>query len=118
MPFGFGGGFGRGWGRGWGNPYPYCRNFPWLPRWWWATPNAGQYANTIPNYNYDSPVNYAAPQMDYPQTPGFTPSYEGTQITSEQELNMLKGQTEILEDELEGIRKRITEIESSKTNKT
>ncbi len=18
-----------------GNPYPYCRNFPWLPRGWW-----------------------------------------------------------------------------------
>ncbi len=92
MPFGFGRGFGRGWGRGWGNPYPYCRNFPWLPKWWWATPNANQYASTIPYYpNYASPAN---------------------------ELDMLKGQTEILEDELEGIRKRIKEIESSKTDQT
>ncbi|MEA2089301.1 MAG: hypothetical protein U9O89_00870 [Thermoproteota archaeon] len=34
-------GFGRGlgWGYGWpGNPYPFCRWFPWLPRWWWAYP--------------------------------------------------------------------------------
>jgi len=27
-----------GWGRGLGNPYPFCRWFPWLPRWWWAYP--------------------------------------------------------------------------------
>jgi len=38
--------FGRGWGRGWfgwgfGNPYPFCRWFPWLPRWWWAYPAYG-----------------------------------------------------------------------------
>ncbi|RLG56711.1 MAG: hypothetical protein DRN88_03855 [Candidatus Hydrothermarchaeota archaeon] len=44
MPRGFGrrGGFGRGRGfgvgfRGFrGNPYPFCRFFPWLPRWWWT----------------------------------------------------------------------------------
>ncbi len=30
------GAFGRGAGYAWpGNPYPYCRNFPWLPRGWW-----------------------------------------------------------------------------------
>jgi len=23
-----------GWGRG--NPFPFCRWFPWLPRWWWT----------------------------------------------------------------------------------
>jgi len=28
-----------GWGRGFGNPYPFCRWFPWLPRWWWAYPS-------------------------------------------------------------------------------
>jgi hypothetical protein len=34
--------FGRGrfgwgrWGLGRGNPYPFCRRFPWRPRWWWA----------------------------------------------------------------------------------
>lgn len=55
MPRGFGRGWGFGWfgapfGRGWrrGNPFPFCRWFPWLPRWWWATPYAGYYAKTIP----------------------------------------------------------------------
>lgn len=52
----------------------------------------------------------------FPYSPA--PGQSAAQITSEQELDMLKGQTEILEDELEGIRKRIKEIESSKTNKT
>jgi len=34
---------GRGWfGRGFGNPYPFCRWFPWLPRWWWAYPAFSQ----------------------------------------------------------------------------
>ncbi len=53
MPRGFGRGFfwpgyfgfGGFWGRG--NPYPFCRFFPWLPRWWWASPYAAQYAATI-----------------------------------------------------------------------
>jgi hypothetical protein len=49
---GWGGGWGRGFGRGWGNPYPFCRNFPWLPRWWWATPYVGHYASTIPYTGY------------------------------------------------------------------
>jgi len=54
MPRGFRGRFfwpgyfvpGGFWGRG--NPYPFCRFFPWLPRWWWASPYAMQYAATIP----------------------------------------------------------------------
>ncbi|NQT81402.1 hypothetical protein HQ563_00130 [bacterium] len=54
-------------GGGRGNPYSFCRNFPWLPRWWWATPYASQYAGTIPYvggayppaYGYGSP--YAPP---------------------------------------------------------
>ncbi len=36
---GYGMGLGRGlwgFGRGMGNPYPFCRFFPWLPRWWWS----------------------------------------------------------------------------------
>jgi len=49
--------------------------------------------------------------------PGFPTPYDpyGTaQITPEQELDMLKGQSEVLEDELDGIRKRITELEEEK----
>jgi len=39
LPRGWAGrGFWFGWGRGFGNPYPFCRWFPWLPRWWWTYP--------------------------------------------------------------------------------
>jgi hypothetical protein len=68
MGFGFGMGFGRGlghgFGRGWfgvgwgrGNPYPYCRFAPWLPRRWWAGPNAGYYGAPDPRYSmpYNDP---------------------------------------------------------------
>jgi len=67
MPRGFGGrswGFGYfGWGGFWGrgNPYPFCRFFPWLPRWWWASPYAAQFAATIPGYG-----PYYRPGMMYP----------------------------------------------------
>jgi len=121
MPFGreFGRGFGRGfgrwaygpsgyggygaypvwdWGRGRGNPFAFCRNFPWLPRWWWATPNAVQYGATIPYSGYG----------DFPAV---NEPYSTTQIKPEQELDMLKGQAEMLEDELGGIKKRMTELE-------
>ncbi len=48
--------FGWGWpGRGRGNPYPFCRSYPWLPRRWWATPYAGQYAAPIPYMGYGYP---------------------------------------------------------------
>ena len=60
MPRGFGGrGFWGGW-YGWGgfwrgNPYPFCRFFPWLPRWWWASPYISQYASTIGYFPYYRP---------------------------------------------------------------
>jgi len=51
-------GRGRGWwgrGRGWfwgfrGNPFPFCRFFPWLPRWWWL-----YYPYPWPYYPYSVP---------------------------------------------------------------
>ena len=45
--------FGRGrfgwgrWGPGRGNPYPFCRWFPWRPRWWWAY-GSGPYSAGVP----------------------------------------------------------------------
>lgn len=96
MPFGMG--FGRGFGRGFagwaygpygygaypvwgwggrGNPFPFCRNFPWLPRWWWATPNAAQYGATIPYYGYGFPYYGTGYPYAYP---GFAPpGYPGVQ---------------------------------------
>ncbi|MEA2074628.1 MAG: hypothetical protein U9O85_02675 [Euryarchaeota archaeon] len=54
---GFGRGFGIGFGsgRGMGNPYPFCRNFPWLPRWWWT----GMYGPIAPS-------TYPVPYYGYP----------------------------------------------------
>jgi len=55
---GFWSGFGPGRGMGMGNPYPFCRNFPWLPRWWWT----GMYGpmapgiSPVPSYGY--PYSY------------------------------------------------------------
>jgi len=50
---------GRGWfgawGGGRGNPYPFCRFYPWLPRWWWVAPYAGYYAATIPYAGFAYP---------------------------------------------------------------
>ena len=68
MPYGrrwFNQGMGRGIGRGMGNPYPFCRNFPWLPRRWWASPYTGQYAATsLRKMGYGYP-NYSAGFMPF-----------------------------------------------------
>lgn len=61
-------------------------------------------------------------QIPYPQAPGFpmegypTPydPWGAASMTPERELNILKGQAEIIEDELDGIRKRIEELEGGK----
>ena len=58
-------------------------------------------------YAYGSAVNPYA----YGGAP-FAPA-----VTSEQELEGLKGQTEYLEDTLDGIKKRIEELESHKSSK-
>jgi len=49
-----------------------------------------------------------------PSIPGFATPYDpwgAAQITPEQELDILKGQAEMLEDELDGIKARIKELE-------
>ena len=59
---GFWPGFGPGRGMGLGNPYPFCRNFPWLPRRWWTgmygaiAPVPGTYP--VPYYGYPYPYSY------------------------------------------------------------
>ncbi len=62
--FGWGGGWGWGLGWGMGNPYPFCRNFPWLPRRWWAAPYTGYYGATTPYMGYG-----------YPYYGGYYPTY-------------------------------------------
>ena len=101
---GFGGFFGRGWGvRGWaGNPYPFCRWFPWLPRWWWAYPYGG-YSTSYPTI----PQAGVSPMGGVPTTPfmPFAPTY-----SKEQERQMLDQQLKALEVQIEVIQKRLKEL--------
>ena len=86
-----GGGFGRGRGFGWaGAGYG-------MPAW----------GGSVSPYVYGGAVNPYA----YGGAP-FAPV-----ITPEQELDGLKGQAEYLEDSLDGIKKRIEELESQKSSK-
>jgi hypothetical protein len=63
-----------------GNPFPFCRNFPWLPRWWWASPYAGQYAGTIPY-----PGGFPSVQpYGWPYAPGYPSSSQPVMPTQAQ----------------------------------
>jgi hypothetical protein len=67
---GYGMGMGRrpwGFGRGMGNPYPFCRFFPWLPRWWWS----GMYGPMRP-YPYGP---YGVPPAYQPYGAAYSPPY-------------------------------------------
>jgi hypothetical protein len=91
---GFGGGLWRGRGGGWGR-----RN------WFYATGLTGwqRAAYGYPAYGAGMPYNMPySPAPNTPYTAGFS---------REDELNALKGQAEYLEDSLEGIKRRITELE-------
>ena len=84
-------GRGRGGGRGRRNWY-YATGFP-----GWATTGYG-----LPAWgSYVNPYAYGSA----PFAPG---------LTTKQELDGLKGQAEYLEDSLDGIKKRIEELESRK----
>lgn len=89
---------GRGYG-GWGRG----RGFGWAR----ATQGMPAWGGGVSPYAYDSPVNPYA----YGGAP-FAPA-----ITPQQELDGLKGQAEYLEDSLDGIKKRIEELESQKSSK-
>ena len=89
-------GFSPGWvGR---SPYGLPPGAHYLLTGYWPTPQANWMWNMM--------------QASYP---GYSPLYDPwgiTQISPEQELEILKGQAEVLEDQLDGIRKRIAELES------
>jgi len=87
-----GGGFGRGRGFGWG------RAGYGMPAW----------GGGVSPYAYGGAVNPYA----YGGAPPFAPG-----LTAQQELDGLKGQAEYLEDSLDGIKKRIEELETQKSSK-
>jgi len=84
----------NGWYEETDDPYYWgrCRRFPWMPRWWWATP-ATPYAPA------PAPVPSYAP-----------PAYAPPAWTEEQELAMLESQAAMLEQQLEQIKKRLEEL--------
>jgi len=98
--FAFGRGFGQGRGGGRGR-----RN------WFYATglPGWQRAGYGYPAYGGDMPYN-----MPYFPTP-YMPHAAG--FSKEDELNALKGQAEYLEDSLEGIKKRVAELEEGSKGK-
>ena len=89
--YGRGWGFGRGGGHGWRNQY---------------------YATGLTGWQRGAYSSYGG------ATPGYVPYYPQnvTGYTRENELNALKGQAEYMEDSLEGINKRIKELEEKGNN--
>ena len=94
---GFGFGRGRGFGRGLGRGFRGGRG--------WAGYGAAAYG---------MPYGYGALPMPYGATTGVA---YGVAPTSQQEMDALKGQSEYLEDALEGIRKRIGELDAEAKKK-
>ncbi len=94
MSAGFGWGFGRGRGGGWGR-----RN------WFYATGMPGWQRAAYGYPAYGAGMPYTTPYFPAP----YAPYAEG--FSKEDELNALKGQAEYLEDSLEGIKRRIMELE-------
>lgn len=94
--FGRGYGYGRGrGGGGWGRRnWYYATGLTGWQRAAYGYPTSGTYNAGVPNYGVPYGIQ-AAP-------------------TKEQELDMLKGQAEYLEDALEGVNKRIQELGTEK----
>jgi len=91
-------GFLPGWGRG--NPYPFCRFFPWLPRWWWS----GMYGPV--QWTPQGPV-LASQQLPVQQT------YPYQTLPSAQranELDALKQEKQALLNQLKYIEERLKEL--------
>ncbi|MCK4629223.1 MAG: DUF5320 domain-containing protein [Sedimentisphaerales bacterium] len=94
--WGGGGGFGRGGGgRGWRNQY-YATGIPGWQRFGAGYPAYGGAAS------YAGAAPYGAP---------YGGAYDPA-TTKQQELDTLKGQAEYFKDALDGIKKRITELEA------
>ena len=106
--------FWPGWGRG--NPYPFCRWFPWLPRWWWTgmygpivwTPQGPQLASQS-TQTQQFPVQ-AQPQLPFSQQ--LTKEQEIQYL--EQELKLLEEERKSLEQEIESIRERLNSLRTQK----
>lgn len=81
------GGPGPGWGQGMGNASPFCRFFPWLPRRRWAAPGS-----SAPGHR--AAVSAQGEQWD--------------------EADVLKEQAGFLQQRLDEINKRLSELGQQK----
>ena len=88
--------FGRGWFRG--NPHPFCRWFPWLPRWWWT----GMYGPV--QWTPQGPVLASQAPVQQQMTKEQEIRY------LEQELKAIEEEKKMLEQASESIKKRIEEL--------
>ena len=98
-----------GWFRG--NPYPFCRWFPWLPRWWWSgIYGPVQWTPRGPVLASQAPVQPAVPTQPLPIQfqPGMTKEQEIQYL--EEEIKAIEDEKRMLEQELESIRKRLKEL--------
>ena len=100
-------GMGMGWGRGGGRGRRNWFYATGLPGWQRAGYGMQAFGGAVNPYAYGGAVNPYA----YGNVP-FTPT-----VAPQQELDGLKGQAEYLEDALDGIKKRIQELEAQKTSK-
>lgn len=91
------GGFGRGRGGGWGRRNQF-----------YATGLTGWQRAGMGMPAYGAPPAYPTP---------YGAAFGPAQTAAPQELDMLKGQAEYFEDALEGIRKRIEELQSQASEK-
>ena len=105
---------------------PGWMRFGYSPGWAGRSPTglgpAAQYLTTGTWATPQMEMAWQSGQVPYPQgsgfpMPGFPTPYDpwgAAQISPEQELQMLQGQAEVLEDELDGIKRRIEELEKKK----
>jgi len=96
-----------------GNPFPFCRWFPWLPRWWWS----GAYGPI--EWTPQGPVLASQTTQPSAQQIPVAPMQFQPQMTKEQEIQYLEQELKALEEEkklleqnLESIKKRINELKS------
>ena len=108
------GGMGRGaWGGGRGRRnWFYATGMPGWMRAGSGYPAWGTYPQAAPATGYAAPP--AAPAAGY----GMPSVGAWPQMTQEQEANALKGQAEYFEDMLDGIKKRIEELETPQAEST
>ncbi len=130
---GVGYGYGRGVGYGYGTSSPYvCQRFPWLPRWWWADPQARYSPAYTPTLDPSTELKRLEAEREAmmrdieemkkhlaegttPTTwPMWPPAPYGpapfAAATPEQERQFLEQQEKAISSQMDAIKKRLEEV--------